>query len=97
GDVSTFVKLTTLDQHALTAMLLDRRTHGAPSIDDSHKGTLQAQPTAHQASQQLIADLLILGGSLMETQNGLGTRVIDAKRHDEMLAAVFHAVHHQHA
>ena len=38
---------------------------------------IQIQPAAAQAFQQLIADLLVLGGALMETQYGLGSRLAD--------------------
>src|SRR5437867_13354968 len=60
------MKLTSLDQCAFATMLLERSTHGTAPIDDGQEGLLEVQSPAGQPVQQLIADLLILGGSLME-------------------------------
>ena len=67
----------------------------AASVDNGDEAVLELQSSTSQAVEQLIADLLILRGSLMESKNRLGPRLINPQRHDEVFAAVLHPVDHQ--
>src|SRR5437870_13287784 len=69
GDIPAFMKLATLNENAIAVVLLDRSSHSTASINHSHKVLLELQPAAAQFIEQLIANLLVLCGPLMKTQD----------------------------
>src|SRR5262245_20866743 len=68
ADVSTLVKLAPLDEDSLTPLLLDGRSQCATTVNDRQHALLETESPLDQPIQQLIADLLVLCGSLMKTQ-----------------------------